>query len=341
VKFPFYSADFEYEDTLFAQVFSEMYFDGNRPQKGRILFEFANRYARKIEEMFSSPDMGEVKNDLENYLKKYVQDHGSIYSLERSFFPEFLDFVLTKADRNSHYAHKDIAEIALKTHPDHDVVVVVMLSKYGLDIHIVKQYFDNIKKIMNLDMHILSTFLMHVGCRGIKNLANGYLDSLGKKVDRKYKIGVRRYSEVFSDYVKLLCGLNYFLRNDVNPDDDAEGELGVIFSILNAAFREGLLRREENFYLAESLREMSRVGTSQKMKESWANRNKDKFQTAIDIAESLWRDKDDPSFHNEMTQFILQKEEFKDLPVTTLMRKLKKLAKNYDRVRGLKKDSNI
>jgi len=201
---------------------------------------------------------------------------------------------------------------------------IFLLKDYGTDLSTIQKYFSNIHNIEeNAD---IKHCFYSIGVIGMRHLVYNLIEENNFSIHQISKL--RKYSELFCLYVNLL--------NDLPRINDNNSTMLAILALMKAAYREGTVAREEEFYSDNSLETMYSFGTSHGRTVLFEPQ-KILYDQALAIADAMWKDNCE-YFHNKMADYLMNLDQFKGkLKKYRLLDMLKILAQGYDRVRGVKR----
>lgn len=202
-----------------------------------------------------------------------------------------------------------------------------LLKYYGTDLATIKSYFSNIHNIE--DSADIKKCFYSIGIIGMRHLVYHLIEVNDFDINQISKL--RKYSELFCLYVNFL--------NDMPRIDDPFSLALSILALMKAAYWEGTVGREQEFYSKESLKTMRSFGTSHERTETFKP-IEILYDQALAIADEMWKNHCQ-YYHNEMADYLMSLDQFKGkLKRYKLLEKLNKLARGYGRVWGGKRQKS-
>jgi hypothetical protein len=207
---------------------------------------------------------------------------------------------------------------------------VYLLKYFGTNPESIQQYFANI--ITNDMPSLLKMCFQSIGVNGMRYFVYCIIEDPGKGCDIKTSTHLRIYCELFCLYINLL--------NDIPRSVSLKNIYPIVFALMKAAYYDGQITREREFYSHESLQTMASIGTSNSMKTSINTSKKEALYNEA-RKEIQKRYKDGPPLrYSEMADKINKMDRFKNLAKSRLLKIAKEEADKKGLVRGKKKKSD-
>jgi len=180
---------------------------------------------------------------------------------------------------------------------------VYLLKYFGTNTESIQQYFANI--IINDMPSLLKMCFQSIGVNGMRYFVYCIIEDPGTGCDIKTSANLRIYCELFCLYINLL--------NDTPRSISQKTIYPIVFALMKAAYYDGQITREREFYSHESLQTMGSIGISNSMKTSV---NASKKEALYDEAEEEIRKRYEGGsllLHNKMAEEIMKCDRFKNL----------------------------
>lgn len=338
--FPFYTPDFDFDKSISYAVILNMVnrslFDTtNQPNKSladannstevktlanAAAIEALSLFTDEIEKRLLMSKNIDISNTINSILSTAINNDtkDKLFDIVRNF-NEIKDTVLQGMEPGDD-AISNIRSAVLGDNEGSAVNSVLLLTIYTLDVHTIRKYFTaiNTKEMSsNLKMCFRS-----IGVLGMRHLMTFIIENYLDKYDAKYVSDLREYCQLFCLYISTLA--------DTPPLNGYTSQRAIIMALLKAAYYDGQISRERDFYLDDSLKVMASVGTSRAMNKGPLRNEKDMLYAE---AEKVMMDLYDRGFteqHNKMAEKIIKQDKFKSLGKTRLY----EIAKNIARHRG-------
>ena len=199
-----------------------------------------------------------------------------------------------------------------------------LITIYTLDTKTIKQYFANLKK-NNMPL-VLKDCFRNIGVTGVRRLASIIIDEHLNDYDSAIVSDIREYSQLFSLFVTVLSDMPIY--------DGKLSTRGLIISLLKAAYYDGQITKERQFYSDQSLKVMASIGTSRAMKTSAANSAKDKLKNeATEEIKRLFNLGTRLS-HGDIAKQILKNDRLSGLKLYLIERLIREEAKRQEHSHG-------
>jgi len=207
---------------------------------------------------------------------------------------------------------------------------VYLLKYFGTNTESIQQYFEN---MTTNDMpSLLKMCFQSIGVNGMRYFVYCIIEDPAKECDIKASTNLRIYCELFCLYVNLLHDIPYSIsQKNIYP---------IVFTLMKAAYYDGQITREREFYSHESLQTMGSIGISNSMTTSV---NASKKEVLYNEARKEIRKRYEagsPLQHNKMAEIIIKMDRFKNLAKSRLLKIAKEEAEEKGLVRGKKKKND-
>lgn len=206
---------------------------------------------------------------------------------------------------------------------------VYLLKYFGTNPESIQQYFANITT--NDMSSLLKMCFQSIGVNGMRHFVYCIIEDPSKECGIKTSTNLRIYCELFCLYINLL--------NDIPRSVSRKIIYPIVFALMKAAYYDGQITREREFYSHESLQTMGSIGISNLMKTS-VNASK-KEALYKEAKEEIQKQYGGGSLlqHNKMAEKIIKMDKFKNLAKSRLLKIAKEEADKKELVRGKKKKS--
>lgn len=205
---------------------------------------------------------------------------------------------------------------------------VFLIPIYTLDLIAIRKYFQNIN---DKDMSsILKMSFNSIATIGMQHLASFIIENFIEKYDASYISALREYCQLFCLYVNIL--------SETPRQEGTPKALPPIIALLKAAYYDGKISRERDFYTEVSLKAMGSIGTSLSMTSSPKKRDKEALYEGAENEMRLRYDKGFSQQHSDMVTIIMKDKKYENLSITRLRKIAQHIAEEHGcPVRGSKK----
>lgn len=292
--------------------------------------EILKNFIGEIKKRLLSAEHSQSEGLIRSYLNSKEPDEALVeyYTITKVF--ESIKSLILNGTNPDDESVQNLADAVLGEEEKYLSNAVYLLKYFGTNPESIQQYFANI--ITNDMPSLLKMCFQSIGVNGMRYFVYCIIEDPGKECDIKTSTHLRIYCELFCLYINLL--------NVIPRSVSLKNIYPIVFALMKAAYYDGQITREREFYSHESLQTMASIGTSNSMKTSInASKKEALYNEARKEIQKRYKD-GPPLRYSEMADEINKMDRFKNLAKSRLLKIAKEEADKKGLVRGKKKKSD-